>query len=739
MKERLNRLVILLLLLLFSFSQLYLIRASIGCTVGALFPLWLAAICLCNWLSTCFKRGPWIGLPLAALLLFAAYRCYQADLVSQVNDLFDRITGVYYEQVAYPGDTYDYLNAAADHSLLFVFVGFLFSSYMSSAITARSGRLLLAMLGGLPFTLACLAVELHPPIWTVVGILLFFFLLAAGGGHYADESNCYLAAFYSLLPIALLLGALLLLVRPSSYQYDPSQVRLNQRLSELSRAVDEWISERAESIVLPYSERLPEQEAQQDLFPGLQRYSGALWQDPDSGIDLTKALDPEDLDTLFLRVRSERTGSLYLRSVSYGDYTGTGWLAAKDYSGASSLPYTALALASSGAETQALSIKVLEASPYRFVPYFSTQAGDSDVSLPSEDQSEYVALYLPFPASFDALRLPEDYASEELAYRAFAQEYYTRLPDSTRRTLRALCDENGLSPGMDGLIESIARYVQRSAVYDPETAPYPTDDCAVYFLTRAESGYCVHYATAAAALYRCLGVPARVAEGFLIDCEAGKSLDVKGEDAHAWVEIYRDGLGWLPVEVTGQSGLDTGALGSSSETPTPTTQPAEPEPSAQTAEAGPAEPRPLTPTPAPTGEMSVGLVTQSTLDEREAAAQSTARGLPFWLLTLVLTAVLALPLWRWLRKTLRYRSFEQADTGRAAVAVYRTALSASAFGAPIPAGIRVCAEKAAFSRHPVSREELERSRDELYIMLKSLYLRLKPWKKFQFKYLCAFL
>ena len=104
-------------------------------------------------------------------------------------------------------------------------------------------------------------------------------------------------------------------------------------------------------------------------------------------------------------------------------------------------------------------------------------------------------------------------------------------------------------------VSDIAAFVQQTGQYDTEVETYPGDDYALCFLTEMQRGYCVHFATAAAALYRAAGIPARVTEGFLVHSIAGRMMDVKGSDAHAWVEIYQDGLGWIPVEVTGQSGL----------------------------------------------------------------------------------------------------------------------------------------------------------------------------------------
>lgn len=53
-----------------------------------------------------------------------------------------------------------------------------------------------------------------------------------------------------------------------------------------------------------------------------------------------------------------------------------------------------------------------------------------------------------------------------------------------------------------------------------------------------------------------MGVPARYVTGYAVDTDAikpykgvysGKVLD---SDAHAWVEIYVNNIGWIPVEMT---------------------------------------------------------------------------------------------------------------------------------------------------------------------------------------------
>lgn len=74
-----------------------------------------------------------------------------------------------------------------------------------------------------------------------------------------------------------------------------------------------------------------------------------------------------------------------------------------------------------------------------------------------------------------------------------------------------------------------------------------------WFLFEGKEGYCVHYATALAVMLRCEAIPARVAEGFLVDYKDRidfYSYEVSGRTAHVWVEAYLEGFGWIRLEPT---------------------------------------------------------------------------------------------------------------------------------------------------------------------------------------------
>jgi hypothetical protein len=85
--------------------------------------------------------------------------------------------------------------------------------------------------------------------------------------------------------------------------------------------------------------------------------------------------------------------------------------------------------------------------------------------------------------------------------------------------------------------------------YD-ETPPHTTGPPLVAFLTRTKAGYCQHFAGAMAAMLRTLGIPSRVAVGFTSGLNDHGTWVVTDHDAHAWVEVWFAGLGWIPFDPT---------------------------------------------------------------------------------------------------------------------------------------------------------------------------------------------
>jgi transglutaminase-like putative cysteine protease len=87
-----------------------------------------------------------------------------------------------------------------------------------------------------------------------------------------------------------------------------------------------------------------------------------------------------------------------------------------------------------------------------------------------------------------------------------------------------------------------------------------TNNSLDQFFFDTKSGFCVHYASAYTYLMRAAGIPARIVTGYLGgeyndingdgNVEQGGHLSVYQYDAHAWSEIWIEGIGWQRVDPT---------------------------------------------------------------------------------------------------------------------------------------------------------------------------------------------
>lgn len=104
----------------------------------------------------------------------------------------------------------------------------------------------------------------------------------------------------------------------------------------------------------------------------------------------------------------------------------------------------------------------------------------------------------------------------------------------------------------------------RSMRYTLDTPSTPAGrDFVDYFLFDLQEGYCTYYASAMTVMLRALGIPARFVEGFALPPSAPSESDGKGHrtyqvfnsQAHAWVEAYFPGYGWVTFDPTPRADL----------------------------------------------------------------------------------------------------------------------------------------------------------------------------------------
>ena len=161
-----------------------------------------------------------------------------------------------------------------------------------------------------------------------------------------------------------------------------------------------------------------------------------------------------------------------------------------------------------------------------FVSLIGRKAGSPKWS--SEDRTAY-------------LELPEDPRYQELAETIIAT-----LPPE-------LADDPMLRAW------AVSEWLSKEATYSLRSKHADATDPTADFLFGDKVGYCVHFAHAATFLMRSLGIYARVATGYAVDeagRQGGSAILIPMAAAHAWPEIYLDGVGWVVVDVHPERTLD---------------------------------------------------------------------------------------------------------------------------------------------------------------------------------------
>lgn len=218
---------------------------------------------------------------------------------------------------------------------------------------------------------------------------------------------------------------------------------------------------------------------------------------------------------------------------------------------------------------------VYEKTPFFLLPYdtsFGAPLFAYDRSPMSREGKAYSTYLWNLPAGALLSMMEEENSSDpyfrtylgaEKEYRRFVYDHYLDIPDSVKEGLAAL---GPISPARSlsekrQRVEDIRRFLAENYSYTRSPGKTPEGkDFITYFLTESKKGYCTSFASAAVMLLRASGIPARYAAGLTVGADEIKDaplsegglhrLSINDHHAHAWAEVYVDGLGWRPVEMT---------------------------------------------------------------------------------------------------------------------------------------------------------------------------------------------
>ena len=152
------------------------------------------------------------------------------------------------------------------------------------------------------------------------------------------------------------------------------------------------------------------------------------------------------------------------------------------------------------------------------------------------------------------------YFENESRYNVWCYEHYTAIPDEMHSLLEAAVGDPGdLSRTHADYKETIALirdYLDGNFICTENFDKAKEGEDAIESFLLTGKGCDAHYAGLGSLLFRWYGIPARYVEGYIVtpedaeNAKATQAMKIGTSHAHAWTEIYVDGLGWVPIEVT---------------------------------------------------------------------------------------------------------------------------------------------------------------------------------------------
>ena len=149
----------------------------------------------------------------------------------------------------------------------------------------------------------------------------------------------------------------------------------------------------------------------------------------------------------------------------------------------------------------------------------------------------------------------EELRSTSSEYPAWVTDRYVQVPEDIAPQLRELTLQ--ITEPYDNVydkVQAVTSYLRNEIKYDTKIVDaIPADqDPVLWVLFDHKKGFCMYYASAETLMLRSIGIPARMAVGFV----EGEYDELKGryvvayKDSHAWPEVYFPGIGWVEFEPT---------------------------------------------------------------------------------------------------------------------------------------------------------------------------------------------
>ncbi|WP_302082565.1 transglutaminase TgpA family protein [Salinibaculum rarum] len=137
------------------------------------------------------------------------------------------------------------------------------------------------------------------------------------------------------------------------------------------------------------------------------------------------------------------------------------------------------------------------------------------------------------------------------SYPPEIESRYTALPDDTPSRVGQLTDDITADAGSSyETAVTIEQWLEANKQYSLD-ASTTSDHMTDTFLFEMDTGYCEYFATAMTTMLRTQDIPARYTVGYSTGEQVGENTyEVRGMNAHAWVEVYFEDVGWVKFDPT---------------------------------------------------------------------------------------------------------------------------------------------------------------------------------------------
>ena len=290
----------------------------------------------------------------------------------------------------------------------------------------------------------------------------------------------------------------------------------------------------------------------------------------DPTLDLRRNLNQAS-DAVVIQYSSEKPGGVYLRLASLPEFNSTGWHNVQmQLSSGQRLPPIP-GLGREPAERRRTSIRVLdfgsEYLPLPYAPRVIEAPGDWAYDANSlvvlagsrRDRNDAIRNLTYTTESVDIAPSGSDLAGAVPGTPADAtvtRELPEDLPESLRELTLEVTEDAETPVAKAAAIQEYLR--GPDFTYSTEPLPGSGYRALENFLLDDRRGYCEQFAGAMAMMARVIGIPSRVAVGFLPGERRGETWEVSIRDMHAWPELFFAGYGWVrfeptPASVTGSA------------------------------------------------------------------------------------------------------------------------------------------------------------------------------------------